>query len=139
MVDWIDEVSQNAQIQNYNLSISGNASDKVNYYLSAGYMKQDGLIVGDDYKKLTFMAKMDAKVTDWLTVGMRASYYNASNPGQIANIQSATCCRPIAHKYVRYDGYTDWYEDMQWNVASRFGVHSELLPYCGQIVRMKYD
>ena len=63
-VDWIDEVSQNAQIQNYNLSISGNASDKVNYYLSAGYMKQDGLIVGDDYKKLTFMAKMDAKVTD---------------------------------------------------------------------------
>ena len=29
-VDWIDEVSQNAQIQNYNLSISGNASDKVN-------------------------------------------------------------------------------------------------------------
>ena len=61
VVDWIDEVSQNAQIQNYNLSISGNASDKVNYYLSAGYMKQDGLIVGDDYKKLTFMAKMDAK------------------------------------------------------------------------------
>ena len=109
-VDWIDEVSQNAQIQNYNVSISGNASDRVNYYLSAGYMKQNGLIVGDDYKKITFLAKVDTKVTDWLTVGMRASYYNAANPGQVASIQSATWMTPFSYKMVRYDGYTDWYE-----------------------------
>ena len=139
-VDWIDEVSQNAQIQNYNLSISGNASDKVNYYLSAGYMKQDGLIVGDDYKKLTFMAKMDAKVTDWLTVGMRASYYNASNPGQIANIQSATWLSPYSHKYVRYDGYTDWYERYaNGNVASPFWSSSETTSYLWTDREKKYD
>ena len=123
MVDWIDEVSQNAQIQNYNLSISGNASDKVNYYLSAGYMKQDGLIVGDVYKKLTFMAKMDAKVTDWLTVGMRASYYNASNPGQIANIQSATWLSPIAISMYVMMAILIGMKDMQMEMSpARFGV-----------------
>ncbi|MCD7850894.1 MAG: SusC/RagA family TonB-linked outer membrane protein [Parabacteroides sp.] len=129
-IDWIDDVSQNAQIQNYNLSISGNASDKVNYYLSAGYMKQDGLIVGDNYKKLTFMAKLDAKVTDWLTVGMRASYYNASNPGQIANIQSATWLSPYSKKYVTIDGYTDWYTRYaNGTTASPYWSSSETTSY----------
>ena len=67
---------------------------------------------------------------------MRASYYNASNPGQIANIQSATWLSPYSHKYVRYDGYTDWYERYaNGNVASPFGVLPKLLPICGQIVR----
>lgn len=77
---------------------------------------------------------MDAKVTEWLTVGMRASYYNASNPGQIANIQSATWLSPYSHKYVRYDGYTDWYERYAMVMLPvRSGVLPKLLPICGQI------
>lgn len=86
------------------------------------------------------MAKMDAKVTDWLTVGMRASYYNASNPGQIANIQSATWLSPYSHKYVRYDGYTDWYERYaNGNVASPFWSSSETTSYLWTDREKKYD
>lgn len=139
-VDWIDEVSQDAQVQNYNLSISGNATDRVNYYMSAGYMKQDGLIIGDDYRKLTFMTKLDTKVTDWLTVGMRASYYNATNPGQIANIQSATWLSPYSFKNVRFESYTDWHERYaNGNVASPFWSSSETSSYLWTDRERNYD
>lgn len=130
-VDWIDEITQKAPIQNYNLSISGRATDKVNYYLSAGYMNQEGIVIGDQYEKMTFMGKLDTKVTDWLTVGAKANYYKASNPGQIANMQAATWMTPFAYQQVRMEGYTDWPERFPTGegAASPFWSSSETTSY----------
>lgn len=55
--DWQDLVFNNgAPVQNHEVSISG-ASDRVNYYLSLGYYKQDGIIGGNygesNYDRLT--------------------------------------------------------------------------------------
>ncbi|WP_085537324.1 SusC/RagA family TonB-linked outer membrane protein [Massilibacteroides vaginae] len=51
--NWQDVLfNDNAPVQNHQLSISG-ASEKINYYLSAGYYSQDG-IIGGNYDKSNY-------------------------------------------------------------------------------------
>ncbi len=48
--------TDNAPVQNHEVSISG-ASDKINYYLSMGYYKQEGIVGGNygqsNYERLS--------------------------------------------------------------------------------------
>ena len=59
--------NDNAPIQQHDLSISG-ASDKVNYYLSLGYFKQDGIVGGNygrsNYDRLTIRSNNNFKLID---------------------------------------------------------------------------
>lgn len=108
--DWIDEVSQYAPVQNYNLSVSGNAGDKANYYVSGGYMNQEGVLKGNEYSKFTIMAKLDTKVTDWLTIGIKGNYLNSTNPGTTPSMQMATWMSPFSFTYNRLPGFENWPE-----------------------------
>ena len=42
-INWVDEVMRTAPIQNYNLSMSGK-SERSNYYVSASYTNEDGIL-----------------------------------------------------------------------------------------------
>lgn len=53
--NWLDEIFQLAPMQDYNISVSG-GSEKAFYSLSAGYMKQKGIVIGTDFDK--FSAKV---------------------------------------------------------------------------------
>ncbi len=66
--DWQDEVYQTAQVTSHNLSFSG-GKDGTNYYLSGGYLNQEGIIIGSGYKRYTARINVDSKVKDWLKVG----------------------------------------------------------------------
>src|SRR5690606_388427 len=48
-VDWADKTYRTGINQDYNGSVSG-ASDKSNYYLSMGYLKNQGAEVSDEYQ-----------------------------------------------------------------------------------------
>ena len=74
--DWQDEIYQTGGIQNYQLSFSG-GSDKINFYASGNYYKQDGIIVNSDFNKGTFLANVDAQVTEKMKLGM--NLYGASS------------------------------------------------------------
>ncbi len=54
--NWLDEIFETAPMQKHNLSISG-ANEKSDYYLSLGYLTQDGIIKRDDdkYKRISAM------------------------------------------------------------------------------------
>lgn len=70
--DWYGELTQNASIQNHNVSISG-GSDKTNYFVSGGYTNEKGFIRNDDYARYTVRTNIDTEVTKWLTVGANTS------------------------------------------------------------------
>ncbi|KAF0239060.1 MAG: TonB-dependent receptor [Prolixibacteraceae bacterium] len=72
-VDWTDMVFQNGLRQDYNISLSGK-SDAVTYYMSLGYNNNQGIIVGDGFSTIRGRVNLDAKVTDWLTVGMNTQF-----------------------------------------------------------------
>ncbi|MBC6109954.1 SusC/RagA family TonB-linked outer membrane protein [Pedobacter fastidiosus] len=70
--DWQDEIFRNAVMQNHQLGISG-GKDGLDYYISGGYLKQDGTILGSNYKRYTFRSNINSQVKPWLKVGMSLS------------------------------------------------------------------
>ena len=119
-VNWLDEISRQGVGQKYDVSVSGR-SDRVSYYVSSDYTRQQGIRKGDDYKKFGVMAKIDAKVTDWITVGAKANFLSSNSWGQSASIRYAMWYTPLSYVYARQDGYKNWYNSVpDNNTASPF-------------------
>ncbi|WP_298392195.1 TonB-dependent receptor [Flavobacterium sp.] len=66
--DWQDEVYRIAMAKSHQISFSG-AKDGTNYYLSTGFLDQEGTLLGSGYKRYTMRLNLDSKVKDWLKVG----------------------------------------------------------------------
>ena len=66
--DWQDEVfNDNAPVSNHDITVSG-ASDKVNYFLSMGYYKQEGIVGGNfdrsNYDRLSLRSNTQYTIFD---------------------------------------------------------------------------
>ena len=96
--DWLDESSRTGWIQDYQLAVSG-AGDKMNYYLSANYTKNKGIVVGDDYDRISVLAKINTDITDWLQIGVDAGYTNHDYSGIGADIFKAAIVSPYGSMY----------------------------------------
>lgn len=73
--DWSDLLFQTGSIMNHDLNVSG-GNDTANYYISTGIMNQDGITVGDEFKRYSFKANTNFNPTDWLSGGFNGSYSN---------------------------------------------------------------
>lgn len=71
--DWYDHSFRTGFNQNYNISLSG-ATDRTNYYLSFGYMNNEGVVKGNDYTTFRSNMKINANVTKWLEVGANVNF-----------------------------------------------------------------
>lgn len=80
--DWYKHSFRTGTNQDYNLSVSG-ASDRMSYYLSAGYLSNQGVIVGDNYRAVRSNLKVDGKITQWLDIGANINFQDRSD-GNIA-------------------------------------------------------
>ena len=67
-VNHLEEIFQNAFIQNYSLSVSG-GSDKTRYLLSASHFGQEGIILNSDYKRTTGKVNLSTDAFEWLIIG----------------------------------------------------------------------
>ncbi|HEX5025523.1 MAG TPA: SusC/RagA family TonB-linked outer membrane protein [Agriterribacter sp.] len=72
-IDWYDMMFRNGIRQDYNVSLSGR-KEGINYYWSLGYMDNEGPINGDEYNVARSRLNVDAKVTNFLTVGMNTQF-----------------------------------------------------------------
>ena len=119
-VNWLDEISRKGVGQKYDLSVSG-GSERVSYYTSVDYTRQQGIRKGDDYEKLGALLKMDYKVTDWLSLGAKANILASNSWGQPANIRYAMWYTPLSYVYARQQGFENWYNSVpDNNTASPF-------------------
>ncbi len=98
--DWQDEVfNSNAGVANHEINVSG-ASDRLNYYLSAGYYHQDGIVGGNynrsNYRRMTLRSNTsyilfdNTKDREWLnklTIASNISYARVQNKSIDANSQ----------------------------------------------------
>ena len=76
--DWDDYATRLGINQDYTASISG-ASDRTNYYMSLGYLKNRGVLLGDDYNTIRANMKLTTKITDWLEVSANAAFSDRSD------------------------------------------------------------
>ena len=71
--NWSDEIFENNVRQEYNLSVSG-ASDKMNYYMSAGYLDDQGIVPNSGFQRYSARLKADYQVKPWLKLGANVSF-----------------------------------------------------------------
>lgn len=64
--DWQEEIFRDPAVSNkHQLSVSG-GNDNVRYYLSGGYLNEDGLIIGSNFKRYSATLNLNAKATERL-------------------------------------------------------------------------
>ncbi|MFT3901900.1 MAG: TonB-dependent receptor [Niabella sp.] len=105
--NWLEEITQKAPVGNHNISVSGSGQN-INYYLSGGLLDQKGVILNDNYKKVTFMTKLETNINKYITLGTKASYYSADNSGVAPSMQSATWMSPLSSTKTLTPGYENW-------------------------------
>ena len=71
--NWSDEIFENNLRQEYNLSISG-ATEKMNYYMSAGYLDDKGIVPNSGFQRYSARLKADYQVKPWLKMGGNVSF-----------------------------------------------------------------
>jgi len=67
--DWQDLLYRTGSTQNHQFSFSG-GTDKMNFYASANYFQQEGVLLNSQFERITFLSNIDAQVTDKLKLGM---------------------------------------------------------------------
>jgi TonB-linked SusC/RagA family outer membrane protein len=78
--DWYDAILRTALQQNHNLSLSG-GSEKINYFLSAGLLSDEGIQVGNKYDRFTVRSNNDYILSDKLKLTSLVSYTRGDAKG----------------------------------------------------------
>ena len=83
--DWYDTILRTAWQQIHNVSLSS-GTDKATYLFNVGYLQDQGIVVDNEFKRLTLRFNNDYKITDKIKVGLQSSYGNSSNENGFGNI-----------------------------------------------------
>ena len=106
-INWLDETTRSALIQNYQLSVSG-ASDRFNYYISGNYMNQEGLMIGDDFSRISLLAKLEAKLNKYVKMGINVSGTYRDYSGTGPSMYKATYITPWGFRNSTFENYSHW-------------------------------
>ena len=107
--DWTAGMIDSQMRQEYNFSVAG-GTDKVNYYFSAGYLEDGGIIENSGFNRLTTRLNVDYQAKKWLKVGAGIAYTNSdsrypddqTNGGSSMNVFNlANTLAPVYPFYVR--------------------------------------
>lgn len=96
-INWEDYVFRTGVQQDYNVSVGG-ATDKANYYLSLGYLDNQGLVRYNDYQTLRASMKVGMNVTKWLSVGANVNFQHRTD-GTLNNVSGLVDISPYADRY----------------------------------------
>lgn len=71
--DWESEAYHNSLRKEYNVSVS-ESNNKASYYMSVGYLDEDGIVDYSSYERLTARLKADYQARKWLKLGANIGY-----------------------------------------------------------------
>ena len=80
--DWNDAAYKTGFRQEYEANVSG-GTDKSDYFISAGYLNEDGIIDNSSFERFTARIKANYDLTNWLRIGANVGYVHSntiSNP-----------------------------------------------------------
>lgn len=80
--DWFDESFQTGITQSYQVSVS-DGSDRLRYFLSAGYLDEKGTLDAAFFKRYNFRVNIENDVRKWLKLTASATYSDRTKNGLI--------------------------------------------------------
>ncbi len=99
-IDWVDAVLRKAPMRNYNLSLSGKSSNKINYFISGAYTDVDGIQINDQFKRLTLRSNLESNVNNWLKLTFNTAYAYTDESGIPASLSDARSASPLVNNYI---------------------------------------
>ena len=100
---WMDEITRPAFTQNHNISVTG-GKNKYRYYVSGGYLNEQGVLKGNDYQRYTIRFNHELNVTSKLKFGNTLSFSKyTSNNKPYSTFTQAYIASPI-YKAKNADG-----------------------------------
>ena len=83
--DWYKVILRNAFQQSHNLSIAG-GTNKAAYYFSGSYLHDQGIVIENDFKRITLRSNLDFTITKNIKAGFQSSYANGINENGFNNL-----------------------------------------------------
>jgi TonB-linked SusC/RagA family outer membrane protein len=120
--EWLDLVTHTGVVKDYQAAVSG-AAQNINYYLSGSFNDNKGIVVGDKFKRVSALGKINTKVTSWLEVGVDAAWSKRDYSGNAANIGAAEVVSPYGVVYRDSLGHLEKYPYTQSQVNPLWGVN----------------
>lgn len=121
---WLDQVTRTGEIQDYQIAVSG-AVDNVNYYVSTSYNSNKGIVVGDDFSRISLLGKINTTITNWLKVGVDASYSRRDYSGFAASVGEAQTMSPYGVMFRDDQGNLEKYPYTQSSINPLWGVDDD--------------
>lgn len=117
--DWYDEITQNANTQVYNLSMSG-GTKQTSYRASLNYRDAEGVLLNSGFQRINARLNLTQKaLKDRLTITMNfAGTYNESDYGFDNAFRYATVYNPTApvrDNDPAYDVYGGYYQNVLYD------------------------
>lgn len=75
--DYQDFIFRSAAGTDNNISLSG-GKDETKYYTSASYLSNEGIIQNTDFRRFSFRANLDQKISKWASVSAGLNYINSA-------------------------------------------------------------
>jgi TonB-linked SusC/RagA family outer membrane protein len=97
-VNWFDLGLRKGNSQQHNLAISG-GTQNTKYYIAGSLLDVKGLIVSDDFQRLTSRINVDTKIAKWLTFGTRTQLSADDLSGVAPDMEDLYKRNPLAVAY----------------------------------------
>lgn len=116
--DWLDEMFRTGFMQNYTVSYSG-GNEKAHYYVSGGFMDQQGTVKTIGYRRFTFQNNNDAQVLKWLKFTNNITFSTDAKTGgsySVTDAMNALPTQPLKNadgSWSGPEGNAYWYGDIR--------------------------
>lgn len=71
-LDWASPLQRVGKRSDYSMSLNG-GNDKTQYYMSVGYLNDQGYLIKSDFERFTGRLSVDSKIKSWLKTGLSIS------------------------------------------------------------------
>jgi TonB-linked SusC/RagA family outer membrane protein len=97
--NWVNEIFRTALMHNYSVSVRG-GSETLRYNLSAGFLRQDGVIISSGFERKSFRLNLDSDISPVVDIGNSFTYslinfQNEGNGGLVRSAMNSLPTQPV--------------------------------------------
>jgi TonB-dependent starch-binding outer membrane protein SusC len=118
--DWQDIMLHTSTMESYDLSFSG-GGEKSNFFISANYLKQDGILNKTDYSRLGFRINSDHQLTKYIKVGENVQFTHEQNIGYEEWEIQGEYSTPLSGILTMYPYIKPYDDNGDWSVSPNGG------------------
>ena len=132
--DWLGERLGTGVMQNYSVSYSG-GNDKSNYYVSAGFVDQTGVVKNTGYNRFTLQSNSDTQLRNWLKISSNITFStdNKDNGSySIGDTMKALPVLPVKDEDGEWSGPTgnaEWFGSIRNPIGTTYMNKSQTTGY----------